>query len=105
MSTLSIASWGSLVDANWDLRTFLNNANDYVQLAGGALLGLLGAVGIVWGGVLLIKKLMAGQQDQTSWGKIILLVLIGGALFAGGWALMAQIASGGQDTIMEIGGS
>lgn len=94
-----------LTTANWDLSTFLENATDFVADAGGLLLMLLGAVGIVWGGVLLIKKLMAGQQDQTSWGKIILLVLIGGAMFVGGWSLMETISSGGQDTIMDIGGS
>lgn len=93
-----------LITANWDLRTFLSNATEYISQAGGLLLALLGAAGIVWGGVLLIKKLMSGQQDQTSWAKIIMLVLIGGALFAGGWTLMSTIASGGQTTILDIGG-
>lgn len=93
-----------LITANWDVRTFLTNGASYVEVAGGLLLILLGTVGVVWGGVLLIKKLMAGQQDQTSWGKIILLILIGGALGIGGWQLMEQIASGGQKTILDIGG-
>lgn len=103
MSLLTTAAFAPGATANWDLRTFLTNSQAYVEVAGGALLMLLGAVGVVWGGVLLIKKLMAGQQDQTSWGKIILLVLIGGALLVGGWGLMETISSGGQTTIMDIG--
>lgn len=92
--------------AAWDLMSFLQNAKSYIQSAGGALLMLLGAVGLVWGGVLLIKKLMGNPQtsQQTGWGTIVLLILVGGALGTGGWNLISTVGSGGQTTIMELGG-
>ncbi|WP_460802219.1 hypothetical protein [Nocardiopsis aegyptia] len=64
----------------------------------------MGTVGVIWGGVLLIKKLMASQQDQTSWIKILGLILVGGALMAGGFGLISNIAEGGQTTIEDLGG-
>ncbi|MEU3016588.1 hypothetical protein ABZ635_04225 [Nocardiopsis sp. NPDC007018] len=93
-----------LPSASWDLLSFLQSATSYVQGAGGALLVLMGTAGVVWGGVLLIKKLMASQQDQTSWVKIIALILIGGALMVGGFNLISSIAAGGKTTIEDLGG-
>lgn len=97
----------SLPTAAWDLTSFLENAKSQIQLWGGLLLMLLGAVGLVWGGVLLIRKLMANPQtagQQQGWGTIALLILVGGALGTGGWQLISTIGSGGQTTIEELGG-
>ena len=96
-----------LPTAAWDLTSFLENAKSQIQLWGGALLMLLGAVGLVWGGVLLIRKLIANPQtsgQQSSWGTVALLVLAGGALATGGWQLVSTIGSGGQQTIEDLGG-
>ncbi|MFD7554579.1 MULTISPECIES: hypothetical protein [unclassified Streptomyces] len=96
-----------LPSAAWDLTSFLTNAKGQVQLWGGSVLMLLGVVGLVWGGVLLIKKLMANPQSagqQQGWGTIALLVLVGGALSTGGWTLIQTIGSGGQQTITDLGG-
>ncbi|WP_049576790.1 hypothetical protein [Nocardiopsis sp. SBT366] len=90
--------------ASWDLLSFFENATNYVRMAGGSLLALMGTVGVVWGGVLLVKKLMASQQDQTSWVKIIGLIFIGGALMVGGFSLISTIAAGGRTTIEDLGG-
>ncbi|MFE4834438.1 hypothetical protein ACFRAU_07130 [Arthrobacter sp. NPDC056691] len=96
----------SLPTAAWDIASFLENAKTQIQLWGGLLLMLLGAVGLVWGGVLLIRKLMANPQSgpQQGWGTIALLILVGGALGTGGWQLMSTIGSGGQQTIEDLGG-
>jgi len=90
----------------WDLTSFLQNARAYVQTAGGALLMLIGTIGLVWGGVLLVRKLMSSQHggQQTSWGTIALLILIGGGIATGGWTLIQQVGSGGQTTITQLGG-
>lgn len=96
-----------LPTAAWDLTSFLENAKSQIQLWGGLLLMLLGAVGLVWGGVLLIKKLMANPQtagQQQGWGTIALLILVGGALSTGGWQLISTVGSGGQQTIEDLGG-
>lgn len=92
-----------LPTANWDLETLLKNAGSYAKNVGGALLILMGIVGLVWGGTLTIKKLMSSQQDNTSWGKIILLLIIGGALAVGGFNLVFMVGSGGEKTIKDLG--
>lgn len=96
-----------LPTAAWDLTSFLENAKSQIQLWGGLLLMLLGAVGLVWGGVLVIKKLISDPQkggQQQGWGTIALLILVGGALGTGGWQLISTIGSGGQETIEDLGG-
>lgn len=95
-----------LPSAAWDLKSFLTNAQVYIRDAGGLLLILLGTAALIWGGVKLVQKLMSGPQggQQISWGTIILLILIGGALMTGGIALMTTVGSGGQQTITQLGG-
>lgn len=103
----AVLTHASLPNAAWDLTSFLQNAKSQIQTWGGGLLMLLGAVGLVWGGVLLIKKLMANPQSagqQQGWGTIALLILVGGALGTGGWALISTVGSGGQQTITDLGG-
>lgn len=95
------------VTAAWDLTSFLENAKAQVQLWGGLVLMLFGVGGLVWGGILLVKKLAANPQNagqQTSWGTIALLILVGGGLSTGGWQLISTIGSGGQQTIEDLGG-
>lgn len=93
-----------LPTAAWDLVSFFKNAKKYAGTAGGALISMLGTVGVVWGAVLLIKKLMGGPQNQDSWGKIVLLLIIGGALMVGGFFFISNIAAGGKTTIDQLGG-
>lgn len=95
-----------LPTAAWDLKSFMTNAKTYIEAVGGGLLMLLGAVGLIWGGVLLIKKLMGNPQtsQQTSWATIALLILVGGALLTGGFNLVKTVGSGGQRTVTELGG-
>ncbi|MEV0412434.1 hypothetical protein AB0I68_16920 [Streptomyces sp. NPDC050448] len=103
----AVLTQAPLPSAAWDLTSFLQNAKSQVQLWGGSVLMLLGVVGLVWGGVLLIKKLMANPQSagqQQGWGTIALLILVGGALGTGGWTLIQTIGSGGQQTITDLGG-
>ena len=103
----AVLARASLPSAAWDLTSFLENAKAQIQQWGGLVLMLLGVVGLVWGGVLLIKKLMANPQtagQQSSWGTVALLVLCGGALGTGGWQFMSTVGSGGQQTIEDLGG-
>lgn len=100
----STSTLPALPTAAWDLTSALTNAGDYVRTAGGALLIMMGLVALVWGGVLLLKKLMAGQQNQDSWMKIIGLMIVGGAIAVGGFGLIFTIGSGGQETIEDLGG-
>jgi hypothetical protein len=96
----------ALPTAAWDLVSFLTNATSYVKTGGGALLILMGIAALVWGGVQLVIKLMGGaqSQNQTSWIKIILMIIIGGAIAVGGFSLVFTIGSGGKKTIDDLGG-
>ncbi len=92
------------VPGDWDLASALTNATAYAQLIGGGFLTLVGVVAIIYGGYLLVKKLMAGQQNQDSWIKIVILIIVGGALSVSGFSLISEIAAGGKTTIEELGG-
>lgn len=108
-TTITTAGAGTgsvLPTAAWDLGSFLDNATGTIQGWGGSLLILLGCVGVIWGGVLLIMKLTASpqkEQQQAGWGKIALLILVGGALFTGGFEIIRTISSGGETTIRDLG--
>ncbi|MCB5280366.1 hypothetical protein [Arthrobacter sp. ES1] len=95
----------ALPTAAWDLASFLDNAAKYVKVIGGGALILMGIAAMVWGGILLTKKLMAGQQNQDSWVKIVLMIIIGGAIAVGGFPLVFTIGSGGKKTIDDLGGA
>ncbi|MFD2794668.1 hypothetical protein ACFS27_14010 [Promicromonospora vindobonensis] len=97
----------SLPSAAWDLTSFLENAKAQVQQWGGLVLMLLGAAALVWGGVLLLKKLWANPQtasQQAGWGTIAALIIFAGALGTGGWQFIETVGSGGQQTIEDLGG-
>jgi uncharacterized membrane protein len=100
------ATLDSLPTAAWDLESFLNNARTYTENIGGLILMLLGAVALIWGGVQLVKKLMGNPQtsQQINWGTVALLIIVGGALFTGGFSLMKTVGSGGEETINDLGG-
>lgn len=88
----------------WDLENFFNNSTNYTQKVGGAFLALIGIAGVVWGGFLMIRKLMGGQQaQQDSWFKIVALIIVGGAMLFGGMTILLNLAKGGKDTIENFG--
>lgn len=95
---------GVTADSSWDLKTFFDNSTNYTQSVGGAFLALIGIAGLTWGGFLLVRKLMGGQQaQQDSWFKIVALILVGGAMLFGGMTLLLNFAQGGKDTIENFG--
>lgn len=94
----------ALPGAAWDLVSFLNNAQSFLMIAGGALITLIGLLLVVWSVVYIGKKFLgsnSGQQD--SWIKIVVMLLIGGALMTGGIVLVTSIAAGGKTTIEDLG--
>lgn len=90
-------------DKSWDLTSFFSNSTDYATVAGGAFLGFIGICGIVWGGFLLARKLMSGQQNQDSWLKIVGLIIVGGGLVFGGMGLLLNFANGANKTVTDFG--
>ncbi len=95
----------TLAPGAWDLVSFFENAKDYVGVAGGAFISLLGLVLLVVAAFFIVRKFMGGQSaQQDSWVKIAVMILIGGALMVGGISLLTSIASGGEQTIKDLGG-
>ena len=91
--------------AAWDLKSFFENATDYVGVIGGGLIGLIGLVLVIWTVVLVAKKFLGNsQQAGDSWFKLVAMFLIGGAMVGGGIVLINNIALGGQATVEELGG-
>lgn len=99
------APTGVDADRSWDLESFFTNATEYMQTIGGVFLALIGISGLVWGGFLIIRKLIGGQAaQQDSWFKMIALILVGGAFLFSGIALLLNFAAGANDTIEQFGG-
>lgn len=96
----------TLPTAAWDLVSFFSNAKNYGTIIGGGLLSLVGLIIVVFAGIAIAKKLLGGANgaQQDSWLKVVLMLVIGGAMMFGGIAMFVNIAEGGKTTIEELGG-
>lgn len=89
--------------AAFDVGTFLKNATSTAQGWGGLALTLVGTVGIVVIGIMMLVKFFSNSLQQWGWGKLVIGLLISGAIAAGGFAFLNSIASGGKKTIEDLG--
>lgn len=87
----------------WDLGTFLQNAANTLKQWGGYLIVLIGVVMIIVGIYQIAKGFISHGKTQTNWFVAIALLILGGALMVGGWSWVAGIASGGKQTIDDLG--
>lgn len=87
----------------WDLGSFLQNATSTLKTWGGYLIGLIGVVMVVWSVVMIARGLISHGKTQVSWPVAIILLILGGAFMVGGFTFVADIASGGKQTIDELG--
>lgn len=88
---------------DWDIGSFLQNAKDRLVEWGGYLIALIGVVLIIVAIYQIAKKFIAPNSAPGGWAAPIIMLLIGGALFAGGWTLVSNIAKGGKKTIEDLG--
>lgn len=96
----------SLAPAAWDVGSFLENLKSKAEEWGGAALMVFGVFLLLAFAIKLGMKLLANQQNQgqqASWMTIGLLLLFGGALTTGGWSLVSEVGSGGQQTVEDLG--
>lgn len=103
----------ALDGANWELGKFLSNVFSTIKNWGGLVILIIGAAMIVVSVYQVAKALMSHGQGQTSWPKIIIMFLLGGALIAAGGAAasgndvfkwLTDIGAGGRNTIDQLGG-
>lgn len=87
----------------WDLGSFLQNATSTLKKWGGYLIILIGVVMVVWSVVMIARGLISHGKTQVSWPVAIILLILGGAFMAGGFSFVEKIASGGKQTIEDLG--
>lgn len=93
-----------VVNAAWDLSTFLQNAKTTIEKWGGYFIMLLGVIMVIVAVYQAAKGLISPQKSQTNWLIVVALLIFGGALTAGGYTWVSGIAEGGKTTIDELGG-
>lgn len=93
-----------VVNAAWDLGTFLQNAKTTIEKWGGYFIMLLGVIMVVVAVYQAAKGLINPQKAQTNWLIVASLLILGGALTVGGYTWVSGIASGGKTTIDDLGG-
>jgi hypothetical protein len=91
-----------LAAGGWELDNFFNNAQDTAKTIGGSFLGLLGVAAVIVAGTFFVQKLIS-ENSRRSWFSIIALLLAGGLLIVGGFTILQDIASGAQETIVDLG--
>ena len=93
--------------AAWDIERFLKNSKNYMEVIFIALVALMGMIALGWGVVILVLRLLGDPQEakrKYTWGRIGLLILVGGALIAAaGWQAIKKISESGAGTIDRLG--
>ena len=62
---------------DWSISKLLSNSGTTLQNWGALILVVLGAAAMIIAAVMIVRGL-ASKQSQTSWGKVILLFVVGG---------------------------
>ena len=89
---------------NWSIGNFLQNAITTLQDWGKWLIILIGVILIVWSCVQIARGLISHGKTQISWPVNIIMLIMGGVFMIGGFSFMAGVASGGKQTLQELGG-
>lgn len=100
---MQIPDAGQNLGGTWDIASFLTNSATSLRSWGNILIVLIGVALIIWSAVQIARGLMSKNGQQVSWPKNIIMLIVGGAFVAGGFALMSTLASGGKDTIVGLG--
>ncbi|MBD5585202.1 MAG: hypothetical protein HDQ88_08970 [Clostridia bacterium] len=90
---------------NWSIGNFLQNSITTLQEWGKWLIILIGVILIVWACVQIARGLISHGKTQISWPVNIIMLIMGGVFMIGGFSFMAGVASGGKQTLTELGGS
>lgn len=107
LELLNSIDLGSLIhtfDLNaWDPKNMFNNGKDWVKAVGGAFIGLLGTITIVWAAVHLVKVAFSKQGRGGHVLEAVIALVIGGALAFGGISLLTSMSNGGYKSAEELG--
>lgn len=87
----------------WSLETLLLNSKNYAVIIGGGIITLIGVILIIVAGVQIATGLMSHGKKQTNWVIVIVMLIVGGIFTWGGFTKLAEIASGANKTLDELG--
>lgn len=87
----------------WDVGSFLENLLTSVKGWFGTIVILIGAIMVGVAIYQVATGLISHGKKQTNWFVVILLFLLGGAFFLGGFQWALGIAQGGKETIDKMG--
>lgn len=106
ITTLNHLGSASDIAAAWDVNSFIDNATEFLKTTGGKVLAGIGVLMLLLGGIFTGMKLWSNSQksQERHWGKIVALVIVGGAFMTGGFKLMTTVGGGGETTIRDLGG-
>ncbi|WP_341775909.1 hypothetical protein [Staphylococcus hyicus] len=99
----SLISDHAVFGASWDPTNFFKNAQNIGKTIGGAFLGLLGIIALIYGGAYLYQVATSNQQKGGLVVKAIIAFIIGGMLVVGGFKLIEDIATGGYNQVEKLG--
>lgn len=105
LSLLAHPAVSTPVIAGWDLKTAIDSFKKYGEGIAGSVIGLIGIAILIVAMYHIFKKFTSSQPGGgESWGKVVAMLIVGGAMFStGGWLLFKAIAEGGQKTISDAG--
>lgn len=87
---------------DWSISKLLSNSGTTLQNWGALILVVLGAAAMIIAAVMIVRGL-ASKQSQTSWGKVILLFVVGGIFLFGGWGVWSSLGAGANTTVKTLG--
>jgi len=92
----------ALIQADWSIEKMFTNATSVLNTLGGSFLMLVGLICVIAAVVFIAQKLLS-EQSRRSWVTVVLLIVFGGAMIAGGISMFVNIAAGTHSTIEQLG--
>lgn len=87
----------------WSITSLLKNGAEMLRGWGSYIIIILGIVALIAAAYMIVTGLISHGKKQTSWPVAIILLILGGVLFAGGWNMwVGQISATGQSTIQDL---
>lgn len=87
----------------WDVSSLLANGAATLRGWGSYIIIILGIVALIAAAYMIVTGLISHGKKQTSWAVAIILVIVGGMLFAGGWGMWVDnISNTGKETIEKL---
>lgn len=100
---IGLAATSVILAAPINIGTFFTNLKTTLETWGGAFIGVVGAIMLIWAAIQIATAFIShGRGGHTNWLMIILMIIIGGCFFAGGFGIMKTLADVGKQTLEDL---